>query len=106
MSTKAHPDYGAAPMPEWKLRLYVTDWNPRCVAAFKNITKICEENVDSRCNIEVVDLLEKPELASEDQIITIPTLVKLEPQPRKIIIGDMSNVARVLKGLEVENLTV
>ncbi len=103
MSTRAHPEYGAAPEPnEWRLRLYVTDWTPRCVTAFKNITRICREHVNEKCNIEVVDLLEKPEMARKDQIIAVPTLVKLTPEPQNLIVGDFSRTERVLKGLGVE----
>ncbi len=102
MSTAAHPDYGSAPVPEeWKLRLYVTDWTPRCVQAFKNLTRICQDHVGNKCNIEVVDLLEKPELARRDQILAVPTLVKMTPEPQKLLVGDLSNVDRVLKGLNV-----
>jgi circadian clock protein KaiB len=106
MSTGAHPDYAAAPEPEeWKMRLYVTDWTPRCVAAFRNITKICEDRVNNRCNIEVVDLQEKPELARRDQIIAVPTLVKMDPEPKKVLVGDFSNVEKVLRALGVEILS-
>ncbi len=102
MSTRAHPDYNAAPVPEeWQLRLYVTDWTPRCVQAFRNITRICSEYVDNKCNIEVVDLQEKPELARQDQIVVVPTLVKMTPVPQKILVGDMSDVDKVLRGLDV-----
>ena len=103
MSTKAHPDYGAAPDPnEWRLRLYVTDWTPRCVSAYRNLTRICHDHVAEKCNIEVIDLLEKPEMARKDQIIAVPTLVKLTPEPHKLIVGDFSKTEQVLKGLGVE----
>ncbi len=102
MSTKAHPDYAAAPTPEeWRLRLYVTDWSPRCVAAYRNIKRICQEHVGDKCDIEVVDLLEQPKLARQDQIVAVPTLVKTHPEPRKVLVGDFSNEERVLKALAV-----
>ena len=103
MSTKAHPEYNHAPTPkEWKLRLYVTDWNPRCVQAYRNIKKICQEYVGDKCNIEVVDLLEEPEVARRDQIVAVPTLVKMTPKPERIMVGDFSKVEQVLKGLDVQ----
>ncbi len=103
MSTKAHPDYGSAPAPnEWQLRLYVTDWTPRCVAAYRNLTRICHDHISDKCNIEVVDLLEKPELAREDQIVAVPTLIKKGPKPERVLVGDFSKTERVLRGLDIE----
>jgi len=103
MSTKAHLDYGNTNgVKEWNLRLFVTDWTPRCVVAFKNLNRICEERLKDRCTIEVVDLLEKPEMARQEQIVAVPTLVKTSPMPQKIMIGDFSNEDRVLKALGFE----
>jgi len=103
MSTQAHPDYAAAPTPEeWKLRLYVTDWTPRCVAAYRNLMKICQEHVGDKCNIEVVDLLEQPEAARRDQIVAVPTLVKVSPRPSRVLVGDFTKLERVLKGLDID----
>jgi circadian clock protein KaiB len=103
MSTRAHPVYNHAPAPkEWKLRLYVTDWNPRCVQAYRNIKRICQEHVGDKCNIEVVDLLEEPGVARRDQIVAVPTLVKMTPKPQRIMVGDFSKVEQVLKGLDVQ----
>ncbi len=101
--TKAHPDYGNTDsIKEWTLRLFVTDWTPRCVVAFKNLNRICTEHLKDRYQIEVVDLLEKPELARQEQIVAIPTLMKTSPKPQKIMAGDFSNEERVLKALGVE----
>jgi circadian clock protein KaiB len=103
MSTKAHPDYGNTNnVKEWNLRLFVTDWTPRCVVAYNNLNRICEERLKDRCTIEVVDLLEKPEMARQEQIVAIPTLMKTSPKPEKIMIGDFTDEARVLKALGVE----
>ncbi len=102
MSTKAHPDYAAAPTPdEWKLRLYVTDWSPRCVAAYRNLQRICQEAVGDTCRIEVVDLLERPEVARQDQIVAVPTLVKMSPEPKRVLVGDFTRLEQVLKGLDI-----
>ncbi len=105
MSTRAHPDYGAAPVPEeWTLRLYVTDWTPRCVAAYRNLKRICQEHVKDRCNIEVVDLLEDPAVAKRDQIVAVPTLRKVSPKPERVLIGDFTRLDEVLKGLDIKLL--
>ena len=84
------------------LRLYVAGQTPKCMAAFVNLKKICEEHLAGKYQIEVVDLLENPTLASGDQILAIPTLVRRLPQPVRKIIGDLSNTERVLIGLDLK----
>jgi circadian clock protein KaiB len=84
------------------LRLYVTGQTPRCVAAFANLKKICEEHLAGQYQIEVVDLLENPRLAQGDQILAIPTLVRRLPEPVRKIIGDLSDTERVLVGLDIQ----
>jgi circadian clock protein KaiB len=86
---------------EYQLRLYVAGQTPKSVAAFANLKKICEEHLAGQYHIEVIDLLKKPQLASGDQILAIPTLVRKLPQPIKKIIGDLSNTERVLVGLDL-----
>lgn len=86
---------------QWNLRLYVAGQTPKCVTAFANLKKLCEEHLGGDYSIEVVDLLKKPQLASGDQILAIPTLVRRLPSPMKKIIGDLSNTERVLVGLDL-----
>ncbi len=83
------------------LRLYVAGQTPRCVTAFANLKKICEEHLAGQYQIEVIDLLENPKLAQGDQILAIPTLVRKLPEPVRKIIGDLSNTERVLVGLDL-----
>ncbi|RQW81062.1 MAG: circadian clock protein KaiB [Methanothrix sp.] len=83
------------------LRLYVAGQTRKSLAAFANLKKICEEHLQGRYKIEVVDLLEKPQLAKGDQILAIPTLVRQLPPPLKKIIGDLSNTEKVLVGLDL-----
>ena len=85
----------------WELRLYVAGQTPRSIAAFAHLERICEEHLQGRYTIEVIDLLENPTLAVGDQIIAIPTVVRRLPQPMKKIIGDLSNVERVIVGLNL-----
>ena len=85
----------------YELRLYVAGQTPKSLAAFANLKKICEEHLAGQYHIEVIDLLKKPQLASGDQILAIPTLVRKLPQPIKKIIGDLSNTERVLVGLDL-----
>ena len=88
---------------EWELRLYVAGMTPKCLAAFENLKRICEEHLKGCYSIEIIDLLENPRLAQGDQILAIPTLVRRLPQPLKKIIGDLSNEERVLVGLDIRS---
>ena len=86
------------------LRLYVTGSTNRSVSAIKNLKKICEEYLEGRYDLEVIDLYQKPSLAKGDQIIAAPTLIKQLPLPFRRIIGDMSNREKVLFGLDLKEL--
>ncbi len=86
---------------EWELRLYVAGQTPKSLAALENLKKICEEHLKGRYHIEVMDLLEHPQLAKGDQIIALPTLVRRLPPPLRKIIGDLSDTERVLIGLDL-----
>jgi len=88
----------------WELRLYVAGQTPKSMTAFANLKKLCEEHLEGKYRIEVVDLMKNPQLAKGDQIIAIPTLVRKLPQPLKKIIGDLSNTERVLVGLDLRSL--
>jgi circadian clock protein KaiB len=83
------------------LRLYVAGQTPKAVRAFANLRKICDEHLAGRYKIEVIDLLEDPQLGRGDQILALPTLVRRLPSPIKKIIGDLSNTERVLVGLDL-----
>ena len=86
---------------EYSLRLYVAGQTPKSIQAFANLKKICDEHLQGRYRIEVIDLLENPQLAKGDQILAIPTLVRKLPQPLRKIIGDLSDTDRVLVGLDL-----
>jgi len=86
----------------WELRLYVAGQTPKSIAAIANLKKICEEHLERKYHIEVIDLLENPQLAKGDQVVAIPTLVRQLPPPLKKIIGDLSNTLRVLVGLDLK----
>ena len=83
------------------LRLYIAGQTPKCMRAFLNLKRICEEYLTNRYHIEMVDLLNDPALARGDQILAVPTLVRRVPQPVRKIIGDLSNTQRVLAGLDL-----
>lgn len=86
---------------KWELRLYVAGQTPKSLTAFANLKKICEEYLEGHYSIQVIDLLENPQLAEGDQIVAIPTLVRSLPEPIKKIIGDLSNTERTLVGLQI-----
>lgn len=86
---------------QWELRLYVAGQTTKSLQAFANLKKLCDEHLAGRYRIEVVDLLDNPQLAKGDQIFAIPTLVRKLPTPIKKIIGDLSNTERVLVGLDI-----
>jgi circadian clock protein KaiB len=90
------------PVQEYfQLRLYVAGQSPKSLQAFANLKNICEEHLMGRYQIEVIDLIENPQLAKGDQILAIPTLIRKLPQPLRKIIGDLSNTERVLVGLDL-----
>jgi circadian clock protein KaiB len=86
---------------EWDLRLYVAGQSRKSLTALTNLKRLCEEHLSGRYHIEVIDLLETPQLASGDQILAIPTLVRKLPAPMKKLIGDFSNEERALVGLDL-----
>lgn len=85
----------------WELRLYVAGKTPKSVTALSNLERYCETYLAGLYKIEVIDLLEKPQLAEGDQIFAIPTLVRKVPEPMRKIIGDLSNEEKVLVGLDI-----
>jgi circadian clock protein KaiB len=85
----------------WQLRLYVAGQTPKSLTAFVNLKKICENHLKGRYHIEVIDLVEQPQLSRGDQILAIPTLVRKLPVPVRKIIGDLSDTDRVLVGLDL-----
>jgi circadian clock protein KaiB len=87
----------------YTLRLYIAGQTPKSVAALANLKEICEEHLAGRYKLQVVDLLENPQLARGDQILAIPTLVRKLPLPMRRIIGDLSNTERVLVGLDLRS---
>jgi circadian clock protein KaiB len=83
------------------LRLYIAGQTPRSIKAFANLKRLCEEHLAGKYRLEVIDLIQNPQLAAGDQILAVPTLVRRLPEPVRKIIGDLSNTERVLVGLDV-----
>ena len=93
-NTKAHPAF-------FDLRLYVAGQTARSLAALANLQRICDEHLKGRYRLEVIDLLERPQLARGDQIFALPTLVRKLPEPIRRLVGDLSDTERALVGLDL-----
>ena len=89
---------------EWQLMLYIAGQTPKSIKALSNVKKYAEEYLAGKYSIEIVDLLQNPQLAEGDQILAVPTLVRKFPEPIRKIIGDLSNEERVLVGLNIKPL--
>ena len=88
-------------MSTYLLKLYITGTSPRAEAAIRNLQRICDEELHGRYELEIIDVLEKPEAAESDRVLATPTLIKQLPPPLRRVIGDLSDREEVLLGLEV-----
>jgi circadian clock protein KaiB len=86
---------------QWDLCLYVTDHSPKCLRAIENLRHACEEHLAGCYTIEIVDLLENPRRAADDQILAVPTVVRRLPAPIRKVVGDLSDDDRLLVGLQL-----
>jgi circadian clock protein KaiB len=86
---------------EYVLRLYVSGQTPRSVLAIENMRRICAEHISERYTLEIIDIYLHPEACQKEQIIAVPTLLKVLPHPLRRIIGDLSNTEKVLIGLNL-----
>jgi circadian clock protein KaiB len=86
----------------WNLKLYVAGESTKCLAAMRNLNRFCEAHLAGRYHVQVIDLLENPRLARDDQILAIPTLVRKLPEPLRKIVGDLSNAERMLVGFDLQ----
>ena len=85
----------------WKLKLYIAGETPKSLTAIANLQKLCKEQLNDKCEVEVIDLRKNPDLAEDKQILALPTLIRELPPPLRKIIGDLSNTERVLVGLDI-----
>jgi circadian clock protein KaiB len=102
MSSESFPEKSLG--ERYKLRLFITGSTPRSTRAIQNMRRICDENLQGRYDLEVIDVYQNPEATTELQIIATPTLVKILPEPLRRIIGDLSDKDRVLAGLNLAPL--
>ena len=98
---KPNPTKQPAAAKLWQLRLYVTDSTTKSLVAFANLKKFCETHLKNRYRITVIDLVKQPHLARGDQILAVPTVIRRLPRPVRTIVGNLSDTARVLVGLDL-----
>jgi circadian clock protein KaiB len=98
--TAADPSAGEL----WEFKLYVAGQTPRSMSAIANLKSLCEQYMPGKYRVEIIDLLERPEMAKSDQVVAIPTLVRKLPGPIRRIIGDLSNTDKVLVSLQVKSV--
>jgi circadian clock protein KaiB len=101
MQTTSQRAAAKPPIAKWELKLYVAGQTAKSLQAFANLKRICEDHLSGEYHIEIIDLIENPQLAAGDQILALPTLVRKLPEPVRKIIGDLSNTERVLVGLDL-----
>jgi circadian clock protein KaiB len=89
---------------KYLLKLYVAGSTPRATLAIENLKRLCESDLSGRYDLEIIDVLEHPELAEQDKILATPTLIKQLPPPLRRVIGDLSDSEKVLLGLELRQL--
>jgi circadian clock protein KaiB len=94
---------GAPAGETWELRLYVAGVTAKSVKAFENLKRVCEEHLAGKYSIEIIDLLQQPQLAKDDEIVAVPTLVRRLPPPIRKIVGDLSNEEKTLVGLQLRS---
>jgi circadian clock protein KaiB len=86
---------------KYVLRLYVTGTSPRAQVAIANLRRICEQELSGQYELQIIDVLEQPQVAEDDRILATPTLIKQLPPPLRRVIGDLSDKEKVLLGLEL-----
>jgi circadian clock protein KaiB len=100
-SGQANASRTEGPLSQYLLKLYVTGQTPKAEAAIANLRRICDDELQGRYELEVIDVLEHPQLAEDDRVLATPTLIKRLPPPLRRVIGDLSDKHKVLLGLEV-----
>jgi circadian clock protein KaiB len=90
------------PHKMYSLRLYITGQTPRSAASIRNLREVCDEYLEGRFELQIIDLYQRPELAKEAQVVAAPTLIKNLPLPLRRLVGDLSNKREVLLGLDLK----
>ena len=94
-------DKDSISLPHYTLKLFITGASPNSIKAVNNVKAICDQYLQARYTLEVIDIYLQPEMASREQVIAVPLLIKYAPLPLKRLIGNMSDKRQVLKGLQI-----
>jgi circadian clock protein KaiB len=89
--------------PGYILKLFISGASPNSTRAINNIKAICETYIKANYELEIIDVYQDSALAAREQIIALPLLIKKFPLPQRKLIGDMSNIKKVLSGLDLTN---
>lgn len=89
-------------MNKYLFKLYITGQTPRSSRAIANLRRICDEELNDECEMVIIDILERPQMAEDDKVLATPLLVKQLPPPTRRIIGDLSDIRKVLTGLDLQ----
>ncbi|HEX7385364.1 MAG TPA: circadian clock KaiB family protein [Burkholderiaceae bacterium] len=85
--------------PHYDLRLFIAGMGPRSASALSAVKSLCEQELQGRCDLEVIDIYQQPQRAVDEQVVAVPVLVRHRPQPLRRVIGDLSDHAQLLSGL-------
>ncbi len=85
----------------YRLKLYITGQTPRSRGAIRNLKRLVDDLILDSCELDIIDVLENPQMAEDEKILATPTLVKEQPLPQRRIIGDLSDAEKVMMGLEI-----
>ena len=87
--------------PQYEFRLYIAGTNLNSVRAIENVRRLCKSLRPSRCDLDIIDLYQQPGLAKRDDVVAAPALIKISPLPRRVFVGDLADMARVMAGLGI-----
>jgi circadian clock protein KaiB len=102
MKHAAHRSGSEVVVTKTQLKLFITGQTPRSIYAVENLKRLCQEALRDQCEVIIIDVLENPELAEDDRVLATPTLIKSAPPPARRVIGDLSDIQKVLQGLGLE----
>ena len=99
---KREPRPGQKKHPPWDLRLYIASPSPRCLLAIANLKSLCEQYLPGQYRLTVVDLMKEPERAQKEQIVATPAVVRVSPEPQRMLIGSLRDTDYVLRALDLD----
>ena len=90
-------------LTDWEFDIYIAGHTPKSELTYNNLLSICQQYLGGKCVINVIDLSKNPRIAVEKQIMAIPTVIRTKPEPQRILIGDLTNIERVIAKLDIKS---